>query len=280
MQLIVELIKSLLLGIIQGITEWLPVSSTGHLILFNEFFPLKETSEAFMSMFEVVIQLGSILAVVVIYFSRLNPWSKKKSPAENSYTLKMWGKILVAVLPAAVIGLLFDDVITRYLSNFVVVAITLVLYGVAFIVIERTRSKTPFRIEKPEEIDMKTALFIGMFQVLALIPGTSRSGAMLLGVSRTAAAEFSFFLAVPVMFGASGLRGLKYVAEVAAGETEMFGMTELLVLLVGTVTAFLVSLAVIRFLVSFVRRHSFESFGWYRIALGAVVMLYFLLVRP
>ena len=284
MQLIVELIKSLFLGIIQGITEWLPVSSTGHLILFNEFFPLQETSEAFMSMFEVVIQLGSILAVVVIYFSRLNPWSKKKSPAENSYTLKMWGKIIVAVLPAAVIGLLFDNVIDQYLSNFVVVAITLILYGVAFIVIERTRSKTPFRIEKPEDIDMKTALFIGMFQVLALIPGTSRSGAtivgaMILGVSRTAAAEFSFFLAVPVMFGASGLRGLKYVAEVATGKTEMFGTTELLVLLVGTITAFLVSLAVIRFLVGFVRRHSFESFGWYRIALGAVVLLYFLFVH-
>ncbi len=199
MLMIVELIKSLLLGIIQGITEWLPVSSTGHLILFNEFFPLKETSDAFMSMFDVVIQLGSILAVVVIYFSRLNPWSKKKTLAENSYTLKMWGKIIVAVLPAAVIGLLFDDIIDQKLSTFVVVAITLILYGIAFIIIERTRSKKPFRIEKPEDIDMKTALFIGMFQVLALIPGTSRSGAtivgaMLLGVSRTAAAEFSFFL--------------------------------------------------------------------------------------
>lgn len=176
----------------------------------------------------------------------------------------MWGKILVAVLPAAVIGLLFDDVITRYLSNFVVVAITLVLYGVAFIVIERTRSKTPFRIEKPEEIDMKTALFIGMFQVLALIPGTSRSGAtivgaMLLGVSRTAAAEFSFFLAVPVMFGASGLRGLKYVAEVAAGETEMFGMTELLVLLVGTVTAFLSPSLSFASWSALVRRHSLNA---------------------
>ena len=176
----------------------------------------------------------------------------------------MWGKIIVAVLPAAVIGLLFDDIIDQHLSTFVVVAITLILYGIAFIIIERTRSKSPFRIEKPEDIDMKTALFIGMFQVLALIPGTSRSGAtivgaMLLGVSRTAAAEFSFFLAIPVMFGASGLRGLKYVAKVASGETEMFGTTELLVLLVGTITAFLVSLAVIRFLVSFVRRHSFES---------------------
>lgn len=271
-----ELIKAFFLGIIQGITEWLPVSSTGHMIIFESFFPLN-ASESFKSMFEVVIQLGSILAVLVIYFSRLNPWSKKKTKEENKYTLNMWGKILVAVVPAAVIGLLFDDILDKYLYNYIVVSITLVVYGIAFILIERGRKNKPCVIENAEQIDYKTALFIGMFQVLALIPGTSRSGstivgAMLLGVSRTAAAEFSFFLAIPVMLGASGLRGLKYVLDIATGEAEMFGINELSVLLVGTVVAFVVSLFVIKALVSFVRRHSFESFGWYRIALGAVLI--------
>lgn len=276
-----ELIKSFFLGIVQGITEWLPVSSTGHMILFDSLFPLN-ASESFKSMFEVVIQLGSILAVVVIYFSRLNPRSRKKTAEENKYTLTMWLKIIVAVLPAAVIGVLFDDFLDEHLYNYITVAVTLIVYGVAFIVIERTKKNKPCKIERAEDIDYRTALFIGMFQVLALIPGTSRSGAtivgaMLLGVSRTAAAEFSFFLAIPVMLGASGLRGLKYVLDIVQGEVEMFGINELSVLLVGTVVAFLVSLAVIRFLVSFVRRHSFESFGWYRIALGLVVILYFAL---
>ncbi|MBQ8475313.1 MAG: undecaprenyl-diphosphate phosphatase, partial [Clostridia bacterium] len=231
----------------------------------------------FKSMFEVVIQLGSILAVLVIYFSRLNPWSKKKTKEENKYTMNMWGKIIVAVLPAAVIGLLFDDLLDKYLYNYIVVSITLIVYGIAFILIERSRKNKPCAIENAEQIDYKTALFIGMFQVLALIPGTSRSGstivgAMLLGVSRTAAAEFSFFLAIPVMLGASGLRGLKYVLDIVSGEVEMFGVNELSVLIVGTVVAFVVSLFVIKALVSFVRRHSFESFGWYRIALGAVLI--------
>ena len=283
MVLLVELIKALLLGIIQGITEWLPISSTGHLILFNALFPLN-VSDDFLSMFDVVVQLGSILAVLVIYFHRLNPWSGRKTAEEKKYTLTMWGKILVAVLPAAVIGVLFDDIIDGYLSTPVVIAAALILYGVAFIVIERTRKNRPFHTERPEDITMKTALGVGAFQMLSLIPGTSRSGstivgAMLLGVSRTAAAEFSFFLAVPVMFGASGLRGLKYVLKVASGEAAMFGATELWVLLVGTVAAFLVSLVVVRFLVSFVRRHSFESFGWYRIVLGVVVLAYFLLMK-
>ena len=275
--MIIELIKSFLLGIIQGITEWLPVSSTGHMIIFDSFFPLK-ASESFKSMFEVVIQLGSILAVLVIYFSRLNPWSKKKTKAENKYTLDLWKKILVAVVPAAVIGVLFDDLLDKYLYNYIVVSITLVVYGIAFIVIERSRKNKKFLIERAEDIDYKTALLIGAFQILALIPGTSRSGstivgAMLLGVSRTAAAEFSFFLAIPVMFGASGLRGLKYVLDVVDGEASMFGLSELAVLLVGTVVAFVVSMIVVKFLVSFVRRHSFESFGWYRIALGIVLIV-------
>ncbi len=274
--MLAELIKSFILGIIQGITEWLPVSSTGHMIIFDSFFPL-QASESFKSMFEVVIQLGSILAVLVIYFSRLNPWSRKKTKAENKYTLDMWKKIIVAVLPAAVIGVLFDDLLDTYLYNYIVVSITLIVYGVAFIVIERGRKNKKFLIERAEDIDYKTALLIGAFQILALIPGTSRSGstivgAMLLGVSRTAAAEFSFFLAIPVMFGASGLRGLKYVLDVASGEAAMFGLSELGVLLVGTVVAFAVSMVVVKFLVSFVRRHSFESFGWYRIALGAVLI--------
>lgn len=275
--MIIELIKSFLLGIIQGITEWLPVSSTGHMIIFDSFFPLK-ASESFKSMFEVVIQLGSILAVLVIYFSRLNPRSKKKTKAENKYTLDLWKKILVAVVPAAVIGVLFDDLLDKYLYNYIVVSITLVVYGIAFIVIERSRKNKKFLIEKAEDIDYRTALLIGAFQILALIPGTSRSGstivgAMLLGVSRTAAAEFSFFLAIPVMFGASGLRGLKYVLDVVDGEASMFGLSELAVLLVGTVVAFVVSMIVVKFLVSFVRRHSFESFGWYRIALGIVLIV-------
>lgn len=275
--MIIELIKSFLLGIIQGITEWLPVSSTGHMIIFDSFFPLK-ASESFKSMFEVVIQLGSILAVLVIYFSRLNPWSRKKTKAENKYTLDLWKKILVAVVPAAVIGVLFDDLLDKYLYNYIVVSITLVVYGIAFIVIERSRKNKKFLIERAEDIDYRTALLIGAFQILALIPGTSRSGstivgAMLLGVSRTAAAEFSFFLAIPVMFGASGLRGLKYVLDVVDGEVAMFGLSELAVLLVGTVVAFVVSMIVVKFLVSFVRRHSFESFGWYRIALGIVLIV-------
>ncbi len=274
--MLTELIKSFLLGIIQGITEWLPVSSTGHMIIFDSFFPLN-ASESFKSMFEVVIQLGSILAVLVIYFSRLNPWSRKKTKAENKYTLDMWKKIIVAVLPAAVMGVLFDDFLDTYLYNYIVVSITLIVYGIAFIVIERGRKNKKFLIERAEDIDYKTALLIGAFQILALIPGTSRSGstivgAMLLGVSRTAAAEFSFFLAIPVMFGASGLRGLKYVLDVMDGEVAMFGLSELGVLLVGTAVAFAVSMIVVKFLVSFVRRHSFESFGWYRIALGAVLI--------
>lgn len=274
--MLIELVKSFLLGIIQGITEWLPVSSTGHMIIFDTFFPLK-ASESFKSMFEVVIQLGSILAVLVIYFTRLNPFSKKKTSAENKYTLDMWKKIIVAVLPAAVIGVLFDDLLDKYLYNYIVVSITLIVYGIAFILIERSRKNKKFLIEKAEDIDYRTALLIGAFQILALIPGTSRSGstivgAMLLGVSRTAAAEFSFFLAIPVMFGASGLRGLKYVLDVASGEAAMFGLSELLVLLCGTLVSFAVSMIVVKFLVSFVRRHSFESFGWYRIALGAVLI--------
>lgn len=274
--MLIELVKSFLLGIIQGITEWLPVSSTGHMIIFDTFFPLK-ASESFKSMFEVVIQLGSILAVLVIYFTRLNPFSKKKTSAENKYTLDMWKKIIVAVLPAAVIGVLFDDLLDKYLYNYIVVSITLIVYGIAFILIERSRKNKKFLIEKAEDIDYRTALLIGAFQILALIPGTSRSGstivgAMLLGVSRTAAAEFSFFLAIPVMFGASGLRWLKYVLDVASGEAAMFGLSELLVLLCGTLVSFAVSMIVVKFLVSFVRRHSFESFGWYRIALGAVLI--------
>ena len=274
--MLIELIKSFLLGIIQGITEWLPVSSTGHMIIFDSFFPLN-ASESFKSMFEVVIQLGSILAVLVIYFNRLNPFSRSKTAQENKYTLNLWKKIIVAVLPAAVIGVLFDDLLDKYLYNYAVVSITLIVYGIAFIVIERSRKNKKFLIESAEDIDYKTALLIGAFQILALIPGTSRSGstivgAMLLGVSRTAAAEFSFFLAIPVMFGASGLRGLKYVLDVASGEAAMFGMGELAVLLCGTIVAFVVSMIVVKFLVSFVRRHSFESFGWYRIALGIVLI--------
>lgn len=279
----IEIIKAAILGIIQGVTEWLPISSTGHMILFDSLWPLK-ASDDFKDMFDVVIQLGSILAVLVVYFSRLNPWSRKKTPEENKYTLNLWGKIIVAAIPAAIAGVFLDDIISTYLGGYAVVAAALIVYGIAFIIIERSKKNTVPRIQKAEDIDIKTALSIGAFQVLSLVPGTSRSGstivgAMLVGVSRTAAAEFSFFLAIPIMFGASGLRGLKYALKVAGGEAEMFGATELAVLLVGTAVAFFVSLAVIKFLVSFVRRHSFESFGWYRIALGALVLVYFGLVR-
>lgn len=277
MELFFEILKAFFLGVVQGITEWLPVSSTGHMILFDEFVKLN-VSEEFKEMFFVVIQFGSILAVLILYWNRLFPWAKGKTPAEQKKTWSLWLKIVIAAIPAAVIGLLFDDILDKYLYNYVVVAATLILYGIVFIVIERMHKNRVYTVNSAEEFTPKTALKVGLFQLLSLIPGTSRSGStiiggMLVGVSRTAAAEFSFFLAIPVMLGASALKILKYILE--------FGLTftsvEIITMIVGTVTAFAVSLAAIRFLVGFVRRHSFESFGWYRIILGAVVMVYFLL---
>lgn len=271
--MIIEYLKALLIGIIQGITEWLPISSTGHMILFDRFFHL-DTSPEFKEFFLVVIQLGSILAVCVLFFHKLNPFSGKKSTEEKQQTWLLWAKVLVGCLPAALIGLALDDWFEAHFYNFTVVAAALVVYGIAFIVIERRKKNSVASVGDIEKLTFRDALLIGCFQVLSLIPGTSRSGstilgALLLGVSRTAAAEFSFFMALPVMAGASLLKGAKFVASGAGIST-----TEIGILIIGLVTAFLVSLVAIRFLMDFVRRHSFEAFGWYRIALGSLVLLY------
>jgi undecaprenyl-diphosphatase len=246
------------------------------MILFNEFVKL-DVSPEFFELFEVVIQFGSILAVVFLFFDKLNPFSKNKDEVMKKKTWSLWFKVLVAVIPAAVIGLLLDDWFNEHFYNYVVVAIALIVYGVLFIVIERLNKNKPKKVEDVYDIDYITALKIGCFQVLSLVPGTSRSGstilgASLVGVSRSAAAEFSFFLGIPVMLGASLLKILKFVVN---GST--MNSTEVMVLIVGLVTAFVVSLIVIKFLMSFVRRHSFEAFGWYRIGLGAVVIGYFVI---
>lgn len=263
-----EMIKVFLLGIIQGITEWLPISSTGHMLLFDELFPLK-ASPAFMSVFMVVIQLGSILAVVVLYFSKLWPFRKDRAEMKKSFTL--WGKVLIASVPAAVVGLLFDDFIDSKLSTWPVIAAALIIYGVLYIVLEK-KVNFRIRVRSLEEITPLDALKIGAFQMLALIPGTSRSGSTILGgiitgVSRPVVAEFSFFMAIPVMAGASLLRLVKSGLD--------FTMTEWAYLGAGSVVAFAVSLVVIRALVRYVREHDFSVFGIYRIILGVVVVLFF-----
>lgn len=263
-----EMIKVFLLGIIQGITEWLPISSTGHMLLFDELFPLK-ASPAFMSVFMVVIQLGSILAVVALYFSKLWPFRKDRAEMKKSFTL--WGKVLIASVPAAVAGLLFDDFIDSKLSTWPVIAAALIIYGVLYIVLEK-KVNFRIRVRSLEEITPLDALKIGAFQMLALIPGTSRSGSTILGgiitgVSRPVVAEFSFFMAIPVMAGASLLRLVKSGLD--------FTMTEWVYLGAGSVVAFAVSLVVIRALVRYVREHDFSVFGIYRIILGVVVVLFF-----
>lgn len=271
-----EVLKAVLFGIVEGITEWLPVSSTGHLILLNELITLNVTKE-FYEMFEVVIQLGAILAVVVLFFHKLWPFSRKKTLRENRDTWNLWFKVVVGVLPSAVLGLALDDWMDAHLYNYIVVSVALIVYGVLFILVERRNAGKTARISDVHQIDYPTALLIGAFQCLSLIPGTSRSGstilgAILLGVARPAGAEFSFFLAIPTMVGASGLKLVKYLAE---GMTP--GANELAVLIVGCVVSFVVSLLVIRALMDYVRRHSFSAFGVYRIALGAVVLAFFLL---
>ena len=272
---IIELLKAILFGIVEGITEWLPVSSTGHIILLDEFIKLNVSSDAFKDMFDVVIQLGAILAVVVLFFSKLNPISPKKTPQEKKNTWLLWVKVILAVLPSAVIGLLFEDLLDTYLYSYIVVALALIFYGIAFIVVEKNNRKKPAAIETVHDIDFKTAIFIGCFQVLSLIPGTSRSGstilgAILLGVSRSAGAEFSFFLAIPTMLGASALKGLKFLLEGPAVTT-----TDIGVLVIGCVVSFVVSLLVIKGLMDYVRKHNFSVFGWYRIILGILVLGYF-----
>ena len=277
METFVEILKAIFIGIVQGITEWLPVSSTGHMIIANEFVQL-DVSAGCWDLFEVITQLGSIIAVVILFFDKLNPWSKNKDAVMRQKTWSLWFKVIVAVLPAALIGILLEDWLDEHFYNFIVVAIALVAYGVLFIVIERINKNKKYKIEDVYDIDYVTAIKIGCFQVLSLIPGTSRSGSTILGastvgVNRTAAAEFSFFLAIPVMLGASALKVFK--AFVLDGLT--LSLTEWVVLLTGTVVAFLVSMVVIKFLMNFVRRHSFESFGWYRIALGIVLITYYVI---
>jgi undecaprenyl-diphosphatase len=272
----IEILKAVLFGIVEGITEWLPISSTGHLILLNEFVKLN-VSEAFESMFDVVIQLGAILAVIVLFFHKLNPFSPKKDQKQKTRTWILWAKVVVAVIPSAVIGLLLDDWMDANFYNAWVVAAMLILYGVAFILVERRNKGHAPKIKNCNEIDYRTAILMGAFQCLSLIPGTSRSGStilggILLGVSRTAASEFSFFMAIPTMLGASALKLLKYILD---GMIPSGG--EIAILLIGCIVSFVVSLMVIKALMKYVRSHSFASFGWYRIVLGAVVLLYFLI---
>lgn len=278
-----DIIKSIILGIIEGITEWLPISSTGHLIIADEFIKLGMTDE-FMEMFNVVIQLGAILAVVVIFWNKMWPFTADKSKGYNYITkgnglikkdvMDMWFKVIAAMLPAAIVGIPFDNYFEKHFHNWQVVSAALIVYGVLFIVIEKINKNRKPKVNSIPELSYKTALLIGCFQALSLIPGTSRSGstilgAMILGVSRVAGAEFSFFLAVPVMFGASLIKLLKF------GFT--FTGMELAVLAVGTLTSFIVSVIAIKFLISYVRRHDFSLFGYYRIALGVMVIAYFLI---
>lgn len=278
-----DIIKSIILGIIEGITEWLPISSTGHLIIADEFIKLGMTDE-FMEMFNVVIQLGAILAVVVIFWNKMWPFTADKSKGYNYITkgnglikkdvMDMWFKVIAAMLPAAIVGIPFDNYFEKHFHNWRVVSAALIVYGVLFIVIEKINKNRKPKVNSIPELSYKTALLIGCFQALSLIPGTSRSGstilgAMILGVSRVAGAEFSFFLAVPVMFGASLIKLLKF------GFT--FTGMELAVLAVGMLTSFIVSVIAIKFLISYVRRHDFSLFGYYRIALGVIVIAYFLI---
>ena len=271
-----EILKAVLFGIIEGITEWLPISSTGHLILLEEIMSL-QVSEAFYEMFQVVIQLGAILAVVLLFFHKLNPLSPKKTEKQKTMTWALWVKVVVAVLPSAVIGLLLDDWLDAHLYNYFVVALMLVAYGVAFLLVEQKNKENKPKIGSVYAIDLRTALLIGCFQCLALIPGTSRSGATILGaiflgVSRSAASEFSFFLAIPTMLGASALKILKFMLDGA----KITGM-EVTILLVGCVVAFLVSLLAINALMQYVKKNSFAIFGQYRIALGILILVYFLI---
>jgi len=271
-----EILKAIFLGIVEGITEWLPISSTGHMILVDEFVNL-EVSEGFKELFFVVIQLGAIAAVPVLFWNKLNPFSRKKTKAERNGTWNLWGKVCVGVLPAAILGFLLDDFFDEHLYNYLVVAIALAVYGVAFILVEKIKSGKRYRINDVNDLTYKDAVVIGAFQMLSLIPGTSRSGStilggMLTGVSRVASAEFSFFMAIPVMVGASLLKIAKFALEgntVSGFEIGLLG--------IAMAVSFIVSLIAIRFLMDFVKKHSFTPFGIYRIILGAFVIGYFLI---
>lgn len=273
-----ELLKAVLFGIVEGVTEWLPISSTGHLILLNEFITLN-VSDEFRSMFDVVIQLGAILAVIVLFFHKLNPFSPRKTEGEKKQTWQLWFKVIAAIIPSGIVGVLFDDWMEAHFHNATVVSVALIVYGVAFILVERRNARRVGgkTVEDVYAIDYKTALLIGCFQCLSLIPGTSRSGstilgAILIGVGRSAGAEFSFFMAIPTMLGASAIKGLKFLLSGVSATG-----TEIGVLIVGCVVSFVVSLLVIRGLMEYVRRHSFSAFGVYRIILGVVVLVYFAL---
>ena len=269
-----DILKVLIIGVVEGITEWLPISSTGHLIVVDEFIRLN-ASDAFKEMFNVVIQLGAILAVVVLYFQKLNPFSSKKTIEQKKDTIQLWLKVAVACIPAGVLGILFDDWMEAHFHNHIVVAIMLIVYGVLFILIENWNKQKKPSVTELKDLTYKTAVYIGLFQVLSLIPGTSRSGAtivgaLLLGVSRYVAAEFTFFLAIPVMVGASGIKLLKFFLE---GEG-MTGM-EVTMLGVGCITAFVISILAIKFLIGYIKKNDFKVFGWYRIVLGVIVLIYF-----
>ena len=273
----IELLKAVLFGIVEGVTEWLPISSTGHLILLNEFIFL-QVSEEFQSMFDVVIQLGAILAVIVLFFHKLNPFAPSKTAPQKKQTWDLWFKVIAAIIPSGVVGVLFDDWMDAHLHNGIVVAIALIVYGIAFILVERKNTGKHLRmVDDVHAITYKTALMIGLFQCLSLVPGTSRSGstilgAIMLGVGRSAGAEFSFFMAIPTMVGASAIKLLKFLLS-GVGITGM----EIGILAVGCVVSFIVSLLVIQALMDYVRRHSFSAFGIYRIVLGALVLAYFLI---
>ena len=284
--IILEILKAIFLGIVEGITEWLPVSSTGHMILVDEFLQLN-VSDAFLELYLVVIQLGAICAVPVLFFNRLNPFSRKKTAEQRRGTWNLWGKVIIGVLPAAVIGVLLDDFFDEHFYNYIVVSIALIVYGIAFIIIEKFKSTRPYRVNDVSELTYKDAAVIGAFQVLSLIPGTSRSGStiiggMLTGVSRVASAEFSFFMAIPVMLGASLLKIVKFAAEYLGSANPEAYIPEgqlgyyILYLAIGLLVSFLVSLVSIKFLMDFVKRHTFTAFGIYRIILGATVVGYFL----
>lgn len=291
--MIVELLKAVLFGIVEGVTEWLPISSTGHLILLDEFITLN-MSDAFKSMFDVVIQLGAILAVIVLFFHKLNPFSPGKSGDEKKRTWELWFKVVVSIIPSGIVGVLFDDWMDEHLHNGIVVSIALIVYGIAFILVESRNNRGKFEkvsakdgvtvsqlkvkpVNNVFDITYKTALTIGLFQCLSLIPGTSRSGstilgAIMIGVGRSAGAEFSFFMAIPTMLGASAVKGLKFLLSGVSATG-----TEIGVLVVGCVVSFIVSLLVIKGLMQYVRNHSFSAFGVYRIVLGMIVLAYFAL---
>ena len=275
----IEVLKAVLFGIVEGITEWLPVSSTGHLILLNEFINLN-VSDEFQSMFDVVIQLGAILAVCALFFRKLNPFDSGKNEQQKKQTWSLWFKVIAAIIPSGIVGVLFDDWMDTHLHNGIVVSIALIVYGVAFILVEKRNEHREMRIHDVHDIPMSTAMVIGLSQCLSLVPGTSRSGSTILGgilagVSRGAAAEFSFFMAIPTMLGASGIKLLKFFLSGVD-----FGAMDLLILLIGCIVSYVVSLLVIKGLMSYVRRHSFSAFGVYRIILGIVVLAYFFVLEP